>query len=820
MAEALTAQEELAVEEFLGEVRSREQPHSPGLVSQPTAVKFLMARKFDVSRAIDLLQAYKNTRIKEGIFDINPDEEPLRSELLSGKFTVLPGRDAKGAALALFTARLHRPDITTHKAVLQAIIFQLDKAIECVQTQRDGLIFIYDMTNSSYGNFDYELCVKILDLLKGAFPARLKCVFIVSSPLWFRAPFAVLRLFVREKLRERVCTVKAHELANHIPVPSLPEHLGGTSQYSHVAWIQSCVNTHARPSLGDDDDDDALQHDAHDCVGSLMRSYSAEAHSASTSATLNASRAATLNASRAAVGANSNCCDDSNANPPSHCSRPRGPNQNSEPHRPRGNHKHWNGSAGSGGAGSGGAGGAAGASPNANANGRGRQPPPQSDTPPPDTPLHHKTAAAGNGAARTPRDQVGAREDPDDDLEEADEEEEEDEEDEEEEEEEEEECEEGVPPLPQKSLPRPPHPLSSHGPPLSSSWGAEEEEEEPQQQQEEEEEEEAADPSVEVSVHMPEQGGMRVQELVEHVKRKKKKGIYQEYEEIRKEPPSGTFDYSRKLSNQVKNRYSDVLCLDQSRVHLCQLCDEDDETSDYINASFMDGYKKTNAYIATQGPLPKTFQDFWAMVWEQMVLIIVMTTRVVERGRVKCGQYWPLEEGRAEQHGYFLIRNTHIQVFQDFKLSHLELYNTQTGERREVSHYLYVSWPDFGVPKSASAMLEFREHVLQRQEASVQRLGSHWTGPPGGPPVVVHCSAGIGRTGTFCTLDICLSRLEDIGTVDVCQTVRRMRSQRAFSIQTWDQYYFCYTAIIEYAQRHGKMSPVQWSDSDLETDSE
>uniref|UniRef100_A0A3Q3DQX7 Tyrosine-protein phosphatase non-receptor type 9 n=1 Tax=Hippocampus comes TaxID=109280 RepID=A0A3Q3DQX7_HIPCM len=593
-----------AVEEFLSEVRRREQLQCAGLVSQPTAVKFLMARKFDVSRAVDLLQAYKNTRIKEGIININPDEEPLRSELLSGKFTVLPGRDANGAALALFTARLHRPDVTTHKAVLQAIIYQLDKAIDSVQTQRDGLIFIYDMTNSTYGNFDYDLCVKILNLLKGAFPARLKCVFIVSSPLWFRAPFAVLRLFVREKLRERVCTVKAHELASHIPVSSLPENLGGTSQYSHVAWIQSCINANTVEG-------DTQVHDTHDCVGSLLRSYSLECKEPS-------------------IG---DCC-------------------------------------------------------------------------------------------------------------------------------------------------------------------------------------------MEESVHMPEQGGMAMHELVDHVKRKKKKGIYQEYEEIRKEPPAGTFDYSKKLSNQLKNRYSDVLCLDQSRVRLCQLCDDEDETSDYINASFMDGYKRRKAYIATQGPLPKTFGDFWRMVWEQMVLIIVMTTRVVERGRVKCGQYWPLEEGRTEQHGCFLIRNTHIQVFHDFKLSHLELYNTQSGERRDVCHYLYVSWPDFGVPKSASAMLDFREHVLQRRLDTVQSLGSSWKGPPGGPPVVVHCSAGIGRTGTFCTLDICLSRLEDIGTVDVHQTVRRMRTQRAFSIQTWDQYYFCYTAVIEYAMRRGKLSPVQWSDSDIETDSE
>ncbi|XP_072319404.1 tyrosine-protein phosphatase non-receptor type 9 [Eucyclogobius newberryi] len=764
MAEALTTQEQLAVEEFLSEVRSREQPHSAGLVSQPTAVRFLMARKFEVPRAIDLFQAYKNTRLKERIININPDEEPLRSELLSGKFTVLPGRDENGAALALFTARLHRPDVTTHKAVLQAIIYQLDKAIESIQTQRDGLIFIYDMTNSGYGNFDYELCVKILNLLKGAFPARLKCVFIVSSPLWFRAPFAVLRLFVREKLRERVCTVRAHELANHIPIFSLPEHLGGTSQYSHVAWIQSCVNTQTNAIEGE-----TQMHDSHDCVGSLLRSYSLENSKSSAGADhthINTQLCSEL------VGANSNCYDDSNANPHNHFDhvegRTQGPGLNQQaPHsvanRPLGNHQHWNGSAVS-------------SSPNPNVNGRGRQAPPQSDTPP-DTPLSQKEnmdvldSESTDTANRS--EELQSRENESVDMGEV-----------------------GVPPLPQKSLPRPPH----QSPHLSSSDDEEH--------------------CIEVSVHMPEQGGMTLHDLVEHVKRKKKKGIYQEYEEIRKEPPAGTFDYSKKLANQIKNRYSDVLCLDHSRVRLSQLCDADDETSGYINASFMDGYKRRNAYIATQGPLPKTFVDFWRMVWEQMVLIIVMTTRVVERGRVKCGQYWPLEEGRTEQHGYFLVRNTHIQVFQDFKLSLLELYNTQSGERREVCHYLYVSWPDFGVPKSATAMLDFREHVIQRQKAAVQKMGSSWKGGPEGPPVVVHCSAGIGRTGTFCTLDICLSRLEDMGTIDVCQTVRRMRTQRAFSIQTWDQYYFCYTAVIEYAQRHGKLSPVQWSDSDIETDSE
>ncbi|KAL4640257.1 tyrosine-protein phosphatase non-receptor type 9-like [Arapaima gigas] len=761
MAEALTSEEELAVEEFLAELRNREQ-YAEVLVSHSTAVKFLMARKFDVSRAIDLFQAYKNTRIKEGIYNLNPNDEPLRSELLSGKFTVLPGRDANGAALALFTARFHRPDGTSHKAVLQAIIYQLDKAIENIQTQRDGLIFIYDMTSSTYGNFDYELCVKILNLLKGAFPARLRCVYIVSSPLWFRAPFAVLRLFVREKLRERVCTVKAHELAGHIPMESLPEHLGGSSKYSHIAWIQACVNSSQGgllSGLGDGD-----------CVGNLLRSYSLQQTNKNCVDGL------------VGDGLNSNLADDNicatNANL---CNNYHQQGRTDiELESSRGNGQHWNSSALIQGSEVTGRADArkedndlAHSNPIASENEKGHHPPPQSDTPP-DTPLHNKHVGSlgprDNPIASINRDDSGngEGEDVEDRL--------------------------GVPPLPQKiSRPMAPINMSTCPSPVTDT---------------------------DQSVHIPGPGGMGLAELVQYVKRKKKKGIYQEYEEIRKEPPSGTFDCSKRLSNQIKNRYSDVLCLDHSRVKLSPLNDDSDEISDYINASFMDGYKRRNAYIATQGPLPKTYGDFWQMVWEQMVLIIVMTTRVVERGRVKCGQYWPLETGSTEEYGFFRVKNVRTEIFQDFKLTHLELYNSQTRQQRDVAHYLYMSWPDFGVPKSASAMLDFRAQVKQHQDAAFQAVCDNWTGPPGGPPVVVHCSAGIGRTGTFCTLDICLSCLEDIGTVDVRQTVQRMRSQRAFSIQTWDQYYFCYMAVLEYAQQQGLLVPIEWSDTELDTDSE
>ncbi|XP_048827796.1 tyrosine-protein phosphatase non-receptor type 9-like isoform X1 [Brienomyrus brachyistius] len=691
MAEALTIQEELAVQEFLAEVRKLDQL-GPVVASQNMAVKFLIARKFDVSRAVELFQAYRSTRLREGICDIRPEEEPLQSELLSGKFTVLPYRDARGAAIALFTARLHRPDYTTHKAVLQAVIYQLDKAIESIQTQRAGLVFIYDMTNSTYENFDYELSMKILHLLKGAFPARLKCVFIVSSPLWFRASLAVLRLLVREKLRERVCTLKTHELPRHIPKEALPEHLGGSARYSHAAWIQACIRADRMSATGDElgrdkTADGAAPHD-HRCPLQGRTCTVAE------------------------------------------------PNADRFPKRLQGNYEEQDGSALTG----------------------------KSTVVGTDMGTkerHHGNGHVANGhgpARRSPHRSDAAS---------------------------------GVPP--RRKDPGVEGAGLDGGPTHPAyAWGC-------------------GRTSV-PSVHLPDDEGMTVRELVEHVKKTKKKGIFREYEEIRKEPPTGTFNHSRKPSNQMKNRYSDVLCLDHSRVKLSVM--DNDETSDYINASFMDGYKRKNAYIATQGPLPRTFADFWRVVWEQRVLVIVMTTRVVERGRVKCGQYWPQEAGDSDTYGRLVVKNVHVRMFQDFRLSQLQVYDSVSGELRSVAHYLYVSWPDFGVPKSAGAMLDFRAQVKQHQEAAFRAMCADWTGPAGGPPLVVHCSAGIGRTGTFCALDICLSRLDDVGTVDVQRTVRRMRAQRAFSIQTWDQYYFCFMAVLEYAQRRGLLPAIQWSDSE------
>ncbi|MEQ2163438.1 Tyrosine-protein phosphatase non-receptor type 9 [Goodea atripinnis] len=143
-----------------------------------------------------------------------------------------------------------------------------------------------------------------------------------------------------------------------------------------------------------------------------------------------------------------------------------------------------------------------------------------------------------------------------------------------------------------------------------------------------------------------------------------------------------------------------------------------------------------------------------------------------------------------------------------------------TCEQRHVSHFQYLSWPDYGVPTSAVTLIDFLGAVKRQQRKMVKALGPRWTGHPLGPPMVVHCSAGIGRTGacpnwslllagTFCALDICLSQLQDVGSLNVFQTVRRMRTQRAFSIQTQEQYYFCYNAILEHAQRQGLLPSNQ-----------
>ncbi|KAF6132371.1 protein tyrosine phosphatase non-receptor type 9 [Phyllostomus discolor] len=303
------------------------------------------------------------------------------------------------------------------------------------------------------------------------------------------------------------------------------------------------------------------------------------------------------------------------------------------------------------------------------------------------------------------------------------------------------------------------------------------------------------------SVHVPGPHAMTIQELMNYVSTRQKQGIYEEYEDIRRENPVGTFHCSMSPGNLEKNRYGDVPCLDQTRVKLIKRSGH--TQTDYINASFMDGYKQKNAYIGTQGPLENTYRDFWLMVWEQKVLVIVMTTRFEEGGRRKCGQYWPLEKDSRIRFGFLTVTNLGVENMSHYKKTTLEIHNTEERQKRQVTHFQFLSWPDYGVPSSAASLIDFLRAVRSQQRLAVSSMGADSKGQCPEPPIVVHCSAGIGRTGTFCSLDICLAQLEELGTLNVFQTVSRMRTQRAFSIQTPEQYYFCYKAILEFAEREG-----------------
>jgi len=308
--------------------------------------------------------------------------------------------------------------------------------------------------------------------------------------------------------------------------------------------------------------------------------------------------------------------------------------------------------------------------------------------------------------------------------------------------------------------------------------------------------------------------GSSLEDFIVYVRNKTRNGLFDEYQEIKSRPPDGTFDHARQAENLSKNRYTDVLCYDHTRVILQR--DDNDMESDYVNANFVDGYKQKNAFISTQGPLPRTFSDTWQMVWEQSVLVIVMTTRTVERHRTKCGQYWPELEGTSLTCGIFRVESESIENYEDFIVTDLRLTNTKTGECRPVCHFQFTSWPDYGTPDSALSMLQFLQCVREKQADMVTNMVPEWVGHELGPPMVVHCSAGIGRTGTFCTLDIAIRKFEDTEKVDVKTTVDCIRAQRAFSIQMPDQYVFCHLAFLEYVLNMGYVEEIDLTGFDEE----
>nr|XP_054775186.1 tyrosine-protein phosphatase 10D-like isoform X1 [Lytechinus pictus] len=266
-------------------------------------------------------------------------------------------------------------------------------------------------------------------------------------------------------------------------------------------------------------------------------------------------------------------------------------------------------------------------------------------------------------------------------------------------------------------------------------------------------------------------------------------GYSQEYEAIRKVGRKMTTNTAVSPANVGKNRYTNILPYDRTRVKLSPV--DDEEGSDYVNANYIPGFSSPREYIACQGPLPGTSDDMWRMIWEQNVTTVVMVTQLVEKGKVKCDQYWPDDHMPVL---YGDIQVTMNQTIEENDWNIKEFAVQQRDQRRYVRHWNFLSWPDHGVPESSQALLAFIRKI-------------RGTKPPSSAPIAVHCSAGVGRTGTFIVLDHMLQHMEQYDFVDVMGVVCGMRMHRNFMVQTEQQYVFIHRCLMDVIEERG-LAPV------------
>ncbi|XP_070257923.1 receptor-type tyrosine-protein phosphatase H isoform X3 [Myotis yumanensis] len=279
-------------------------------------------------------------------------------------------------------------------------------------------------------------------------------------------------------------------------------------------------------------------------------------------------------------------------------------------------------------------------------------------------------------------------------------------------------------------------------------------------------------------------------DFADHVRKNEKDsncGFAEEYQNLAMEGHGQSQTVASAPENSAKNRYRNVLPYDWSRVPLRSLGGA--PGSDYINASFMPGLWSPREFIATQGPLPQTVGDFWRLVWEQQSHTLVMLTNCMELGRVKCEHYWPLD-AQPCTHGHLQVTLEGEKVMENWTVRDLKLRHTQEQKTLSVRQFHYVAWPDHGVPHSPDPLLAFWKVLRQWLDKT----------PQGGPPIV-HCSAGVGRTGTLIALDVLLRQLECEGVVGPYSFVKKMRESRPLMVQTEAQYVFLHQCLLRYLQQ-------------------
>ncbi|XP_052046617.1 tyrosine-protein phosphatase non-receptor type 20 [Apodemus sylvaticus] len=271
------------------------------------------------------------------------------------------------------------------------------------------------------------------------------------------------------------------------------------------------------------------------------------------------------------------------------------------------------------------------------------------------------------------------------------------------------------------------------------------------------------------------QSAMR--DCLKMLQNKEELDIIREFLELEQMTLPDDFHSGNELQNRDKNRYRDILPYDSTRVPL-------GKNKDYINASYIRivNHEEEYFYIATQGPLPDTIEDFWQMVMENNCNVIAMITREIEGGVIKCYSYWPisLKEPLEFKHFRVLLETFHITQY--FTIRVFQIVKKSTGKSHSVKHVQFTKWPDHGTPASVDFFIKYVRYVRK----------NHITGP-----LLVHCSAGVGRTGVFICVDVVFSAIEKNYSFNIMNIVTQMRRQRCGMIQTKEQYHFCYEIVLE-----------------------
>ncbi|XP_048015426.1 receptor-type tyrosine-protein phosphatase eta [Megalobrama amblycephala] len=257
-------------------------------------------------------------------------------------------------------------------------------------------------------------------------------------------------------------------------------------------------------------------------------------------------------------------------------------------------------------------------------------------------------------------------------------------------------------------------------------------------------------------------------------------GFAKEYEELKSVGTAQSKKDALAFENKMKNRYTNVLPYDASRVKLSMCGNPFD---DYINASYIPGYKSREEFIAAQGPLSITINEFWRMIWEKNVYTIVMLTKCNEQGEVKCEKYWP--SGTNHYH-YISVTTTSETALESWTIRDFGIKNEKTEETRNVRQFHFTAWPDNGVPQTTEVLIYFRQLVRKHMD----QYSRH-------SPTVVHCSSGVGRTGAFIAIDHLIIQIERDSMVDIYGIVTDMHMHRPLMVQTEEQYVYLHQCAYD-----------------------